>query len=251
METFNTEYGIITLYRNDSYIIGPFLKGSYWDKDLLVKMKEIINPNRNILEIGGHCGTTTLAYASFLNDDKKIYVFEPQKKLFDLLLHNISQNSLQHKVFPVNKGVFAFTGKGEMNDIDIDGEEAGCLVQKRYEEENMRACNFGGISLGTNGEKIDLIMVDDMELEDIGLIHCDAQGSESFIFSKAVNTIRKHRPIILFEDDGGFFHKRICNLYPNLKEESTFDLTKFCMEELKYSYAKINFDGNFNNLLIP
>ena len=79
-----------------------------------------------------------------------------------------------------------------MNSIDLDG---GGLVEKRYNEES----NFGGIGLG-DGENIKLTTIDNMNLDDICYIHCDAQGSENFIFSKGIETIKKYRPVILYEN---------------------------------------------------
>ena len=40
-----------------------------------------------------------------------------------------------------------------------------------------------------------------MKLDNIGYIHCDAQGSENFIFSKALETIKKYRPVIYYENN--------------------------------------------------
>lgn len=54
METYNTEYGLVTLYKNELWIGGEFQRGDYWDIDTLLKLREYVNPNRNILEIGGH-----------------------------------------------------------------------------------------------------------------------------------------------------------------------------------------------------
>ena len=56
--------------------------------------------------------------------------------------------------------------------------------------ENNLNCNFGGIGLGDDGENIKLTTIDNMNLCDIGYIHCDAQGSENFIFSKGIETIK-------------------------------------------------------------
>ena len=33
MDTFDTEYGRVTLYQNEAYIDMPFRQGSYWDID--------------------------------------------------------------------------------------------------------------------------------------------------------------------------------------------------------------------------
>ena len=143
METYNTKYGLITLYKNEIYIGNEFKQGIYWDEGTLLKLKEYIPPDRNILEIGGHCGTSTIVYASFLNKAQKIYVYEPQRNMYKLLTKNISQNYLQDKIIPVNMGVFCYEGYGIMNDFDIDG--GGGSISKRYNEESHLECNFGGV----------------------------------------------------------------------------------------------------------
>ena len=134
----------------------------------------------------------------FLNDKQKLYVYEPQCNMYNLLVQNINQNNLQNKIIPNNLGVFCFEGNGKMNNIDLDG--GGGVVTKRYNEENNLNCNFGGIGLGDDGENIKLTTIDNMNLDNIGYIHCDAQGSENFIFSKGIETIKKYRPVILYEN---------------------------------------------------
>ena len=252
MESYNTKYGIVTLYKNDLFIGGEFKNGSYWDIDTLTKLKEYINPNRNILEIGGHCGTSSIIYSSFLNTENKIYVYEPQLNMYNLLVKNINQNNLENKIIPNNLGVFCFEGKGKMNNIDLDG--GGGVVSKRYNEENHLDCNFGGIGLGSGGEDISLTTIDNMKLDDIGYIHCDAQGSENFIFSKGLETIKKYRPVILYENKdfyGTYLYDNVCNAYPEYKEESIFDIKKYCMEELNYSKFIDKFNGGIDTLLFP
>ena len=85
-QPYKKKYGLITLYRNEIYIGDSFKKGKYWDEDTLLKLKQYINPKRNILEIGGHCGTSSVVYSSFLEDDNKVFVYEPQYNLFKLLV---------------------------------------------------------------------------------------------------------------------------------------------------------------------
>jgi FkbM family methyltransferase len=251
METYNTKYGIITLYKNDIYIVEKFKQGGYYDIDTLLKLREYIDPNRNILEIGGHCGTSSIIYGSFLNE-KKIYVYEPQHNMYNLLVQNINQNNLQNKIIPYNLGVFCFEGNGKMNNIDLDG--GGGVVKKRYNEEINLNCNFGGISLGDDGEDINLTTIDNMKLDDIGFIHCDAQGSENFIFSKGIETIKKCRPVILYENKdfyGEYLYDNVCKSYPNYKEESMFDIKKYCIEQLNYSYVIDRYNNGIDTLLIP
>ena len=252
MESYDTIYGLITLYKNDVFIGDAFKNKRYWDIDTLLKLREYIDANRNILEIGGHCGTSSIVYSSFLNDKQKIYVYEPQCNMYNLLVQNINQNNLQNKIIPNNLGVFCFEGDGKMNNIDLDG--GGGVVIKRYNEENNLNCNFGGIGLGDDGENIKLTTIDNMNLDNIGYIHCDAQGSENFIFSKGIETIKKYRPVILYENNelyGRYLYDNVCKTYPNYKEESVFDVKKYCVEQLNYSAFIDRFNGGIDTLLIP
>ena len=252
MESYDTIYGLITLYKNDVFIGDAFKNKRYWDIDTLLKLREYIDANRNILEIGGHCGTSSIVYSSFLNDKQKIYVYEPQCNMYNLLVQNINQNNLQNKIIPNNLGVFCFEGNGKMNNIDLDG--GGGVVTKRYNEENTLNCNFGGIGLGDDGENIKLTTIDNMNLDNIGYIHCDAQGSENFIFSKGIETIKKYRPVILYENNelyGRYLYDNVCKTYPNYKEESVFDVKKYCVEQLNYSAFIDRFNGGIDTLLIP
>ena len=252
IETYNTKYGKISLYKNEIYIGSDFKNNKYWEEDTLIKLKQYINPNKNILEIGGHCGTSTIVYASYINNNQKLHVYEPQKNMFKLLLKNINQNNLSNKIIPYNMGVFCYNGDGKMNNIDLDG--GGGLVEKRYNEESNLGCNFGGIGLGDGGELIKLITIDSMNIDNIGFIHCDAQGSENFIFSEAINIITKNRPVIYFEDNevnGRYLYDNVCRTYPNYKENSLFNIKKYCMEILKYSSCINNFNGTTDALLIP
>ena len=139
-----------------------------------------------------------------------------------------------------------------MNYKDLDG--GGGIVAKRYTEESHLPCNFGGVSLGANGEDIFMTTVDTLNYDTIGFIHCDAQGAEPFIFSKAIQTIVKCRPVILYENMnlyGKYLYNTICRTYPQYREEAMFDIKKFCMENLKYSKYIDRFNGGIDTLLLP
>ena len=252
MDTYNTNYGLVTLYKNEFYIGNEFRKGHYWDIDTLLKLREYIDPTRDVLEIGGHCGTSSIVYSSFLTNGNKVYVYEPQLNMYNVLVRNINQNNLQNKIIPHNSGVFCFEGNGKMNNIDLDG--GGGVVSKRYNEESNLQCNFGGIGLGSDGEDIHLTTIDNMKLDDVGFIHCDAQGSENFLFSNGKETIKKYRPVIFYENNeqyGRYLYENVCRSYPNYKKESLFDIKKYCMEQLDYSKFIDRFNGGIDTLLIP
>jgi len=253
METFFNEHGTVTIYKNDLYIINEFKHNNYWDINVLLSLREYINPQKDILEIGAHCGTSTIIYAKFLSDKNKVYAFEPQYNLYKLLKHNIIQNCLQNKVDICNKALFCFNGHCNMNNIDLDG--GGGDVLKRYNEENDLPCNFGGICLGKDGEAVSSITIDDnLNYDNVGFIHCDAQGAENFIFSKAIKFVEKNRPVIFFENNAkycNYLFENVCNAYPQYKTDSEFDIVQYCMNKLKYSKYIPNFGGGIDDLLLP
>ena len=97
LTTYITEYGLISIYNNEIFIKKSFDNNYYWDKSTLNLLKSHIDSKKNILEIGGHCGTSSIVYSSFISNDNKLYVFEPQKKMYNLLVKNIAQNKLRNK----------------------------------------------------------------------------------------------------------------------------------------------------------
>lgn len=250
--TYNTKYGKITLMQNEAFIGNEFRLNRYWEEDNLLKLKEYIPANRNILEIGAHCGTSSIVYSSYISNENQLFAYEPQHCMYQLLVQNIQQNNLENKIIPFNNGVFCYKGQGNMNSIDLDG--GGGNVIRRYTDESHIGCNFGGISLGKDGEPIALTTLDDMEHTNIGFIHCDAQGSENFIFSNGKNMIKNNRPVILYENNEKYcklLYDNVCATYPSYTEESKFNLAEYCMKELNYRTCYEKYNGTIDTLLIP
>jgi FkbM family methyltransferase len=245
IKTYDTKYGKISLLANEQIFDPSDPDFSAMEIDFGGRY---LDPDKNVLEIGGHCGTSSLVYASFLNEGQKIHVYEPQKSMFLLLVRNIVQNDLTDKIIPYNKGAFCYNGVGYMNDNTLDGFVG--TVSKRLNEERDQPCNFGGLSLGIGGEKVELVTIDSMNIENLGYIHCDAQGSENFIFSQAKETITKYRPVIVYENKdryGDYLFDMVCKTYPDYLEYKDFSLKDFCMNELNYS----EWHDGYDILLIP
>ena len=250
--TFNIENLNVTLYKNDCYITNSFYKNIYWDIDILSKLKQYIDPSKNILEIGGHCGTSSLIYSKYINNSSKIFVYEPQKNMYNLLKKNIEQNNLQEKIIPYNNCIFCDEIEVEMNDIDLDGNR-GVKIKDMYNEG--KPCNFGGTCLGKGGEKVKAVVLDKLDHENIGFIHCDAQGAENFIFAGGKEFIKKHKPVIFYENnckypEFKYLYDNICKCYPTYEKESVFNLEQYCVDQLGYQKVISRF-GDVDDLLIP
>ena len=89
-ETFDIHNIKMSIAKDVTFFISTFRNNQYWDWNTLTSLKDkYIDSNKNIVEIGSHCGTSTCFYASSTN--KNVYGFEPQKDMFELLEHNIKQ----------------------------------------------------------------------------------------------------------------------------------------------------------------
>jgi len=250
--TFKTRYGFLTINKYDKYFIDTFMNNEYWDHEILSNVFHDYIEKGNILEIGAHVGTSTMFYAKHIEPEYIIYAFEPQKKIFDLLCLNISQNKFIHKVKAINKALFCYNGVLKLNSIDLDGPHKNNLISN-LEHKNLNI-NYGGIGIGENGESIKCITFNSLNIENVKFIHCDAQGAEPYIFCYAEDFIKKYRPVILFENYllyGDYLFNNIKKIYPEFNKESNFNLKKYCCEELGYTSIDNIFGSKEDTLLIP
>lgn len=247
-KNYNTKYGKVTLLNNDIYFTKEFDEGKYWDEILLCHLKDFYIDKGNILEIGGHSGTSSLFYSNICDN---LYVYEPQLKMYNLLCKNIKDNNKQN-VNTYNKALFCLNGKIQMNDTDLDGIIKGKI--KVLEDKNEKI-NYGGISIGKDGESIECVTLDSLNMDNIKFIHCDAQGAEPYIFSKGKEFIKKHRPTILYENSnlyGKYLFNVIKKSYPQYNQESEFDVKDYCINTLGgYTYIENFMNSGFDSLLIP
>jgi FkbM family methyltransferase len=243
--TFDTTYGKITLPINQEEFVDVYKQGRYWNEHNLLNNFPLIDPNKNILEFGSHCGTDTIAYASKINDNCKVYSFEPQSQMFYFLQKNISDNNLQNKIISENACLFHYTGDATMNASILDGPYRGNLS----ELDSTKIANYGGLCLGKDGESVKCYKMDDLNLENIGFIHSDAQGAEPYIFWGAKETIRKFRPIIFYENakNESYLFENIKKYYDVDSEIYNFSIKDFCINELGY---RQHIEGN-DSYLIP
>lgn len=252
-KSFDTKYGNIVLPINDKYFIDVFNQGRYFGKDDIEYCLSIINKSKNILEYGSHVGTHTIAYASSIDENSIVYSFEPQKDIFTILLKNIKNNNLNNKIVARQASLFHYTGNVSLNENFIDGDYLGDVESSK---DSGVDCNYGGLTLGVGGEQVSCYKIDDLELQNLGFIHSDAQGSENIIFWGGRETISKFKPIIFFENANyDENNKLVDNIFLNKVKSSyqiddvitNFDIGQFCVEELGY---KTYIEG-YNSYLIP
>ena len=113
----------------------------------------------------------------------RVYAFEPQRKVYRELPHNIALNDLNN-IVPLRYAIGSEVGVVEMNP-PRDG----------YHE--------GGVQIGAGGEQAELRTLDSFGFENVSLIKIDVEGHENQVLAGAANLIRASKPAILIEILGG------------------------------------------------
>lgn len=199
MQTYNTKYGHVTCYNNDIVFSSLLRRGLMYEEDIItgkiVPMLRQKNKKLTILDIGGHIGTHTIIYSRLL--DCSIFTFEPQKKIFDILNKNITDNRLTNCT-AFNCAVGHVTTTTTMSDMLYDGYDC------KIEYDTNKVLNYGGIGLGKNGERVQMVSIDNLDLQGCDYIKIDVEGAEILALMGAKNTIEKYKPIIWYEHTDKF-----------------------------------------------
>jgi FkbM family methyltransferase len=188
IETSCTNYGDMKYLKNDYYIAQSLSKNemyeqSYVEKDLI----EYIKNAKVILDIGAHIGCHSVMY-SVINPNAIIHSFEMQKELYDLLKINsksITYNcAVGNKIKMINQSNFITDGPNYNTQIEYN-------TKKEF--------NYGGLSVGFNGEESLMITIDSLNLNECDFIKIDVEGFEYAVILGAINTIMRFKPVIFYE----------------------------------------------------
>jgi FkbM family methyltransferase len=231
-----TKYGYISYYKNDMAFVESLKNNKIYEQDFVLReLKAHIQKSSTILDIGAHAGSHTVLY-KYISPNAKIYCFEPQKKMFELLVNNIASNNFKN-VEAFNVGVANISTEAELSDSI---QETG----KYLEYGGNQNANFGGMQIGENGEKIHTITIDGLNLTSCDFIKMDVEGFEPLVLLGGEKTIKKYKPTILFESNYKRVSEKIANKFKTsypLKESK--DILK------EYGYKDIKLVDNLWNYL--
>ena len=207
----NTWAGVLGAYMEDIPFRNHVGNGAVFEQDMILDMLEpYIKRAKYICDIGGHTGHHSLAYAH-LNPDAKIYTFEPQTDMYKLLELNIYNN------------------KPKTKNIQILNMALG----NSHEVLTMKEGTFGvSAYIGEGGETINGTKLDLLNLPGCDYMKIDVEGYEPLVINGGIETIKKFRPFICFEDNGASIKNGITEL-------STHEI----LEQLEYKIHPLVYDN--------
>ena len=183
----NCRHGRMLFNQHDKYI-GKALQlyGEFSEGECEV-FSQIIRPGWTVLELGANIGAHTVVLGKLVGERGVVWAFEPQRIVFQTLCANVALNDLQNVVCRQQ----------------AIGEKSDSIVVPRldYEKEN----NFGGISLGryaeNQGEKVEVVAIDSLQVPACHFIKIDIEGMEREALIGSEETIERCRPILYVEND--------------------------------------------------
>jgi FkbM family methyltransferase len=137
------------------------------------------------VEAGANVGAHTLLLSRLVGPRGRVYAFEPQRVVFQILCGNLALSGCLNVDC---RAVALGHQPGQLHVPLID-----------YQQEN----NFGGVELrqDARGEPVPVITLDSLELPACHFLKADVEGMELSVLRGAEQTLRRHRPLLYVEND--------------------------------------------------
>jgi FkbM family methyltransferase len=185
-EKLNVSEFTFFVHKNDTCVADCLRTGVLYEKFALSYLKNFIDPDKNIIDIGANIGTHTVIYSNYTN--KNVYSFEPQKVLYDILNLNVKQNNCDN-VVTYNFGASDKNSNYVMN-CDYSSkmnQGAFCIIDDDSKHKH------------TKTVVIECKKLDDINMFNIGYVKIDVEGHEYKVLQGMVNLLKENKPVLFIE----------------------------------------------------
>ena len=219
--TVPTAYGTMIVNRNDwaewkgeRFGVGwDLMESGCYAQGELDQIKTLVGhcpPDPVLLDIGANIGVHSLFFAGLAGPRGRVYAFEAQRVLFQMLMGNLALNSIEN-VYARQAAVGAGGGELHLPHIDyarprnFGGMQLKRAVNQLHPEAG-QAAGQAEAHLAELPEAVSVIAIDSLKLERVDFIKADVEGMELDVLQGALATIERCRPLIQVEwlgRDGG------------------------------------------------
>ncbi|MES2267313.1 MAG: FkbM family methyltransferase [Bacteroidota bacterium] len=180
----------------DNYIEWTILSTGTYEDEINKLIRISLKPGENALDIGGNIGLQSIRMSQCVGSDGKVYAFEPLNHLQE----KFKKNVLLNKAHNITLLPFALSDTEAKAEFSI----------------NKNAWNQGTFSLSDSQEAADKqnvqVKIADklpeiQALTHLALIKIDVEGYEYPVLLGLTNTLKQHKPSIIFEYDSNYWVK--------------------------------------------
>ena len=172
---------------HEDIVANTIIANGIFDSEIVDWARKFITPGSTALDIGANYGQMTVLFSKMVGENGKVFSFEADDFIFDVLSKNIAVNNCLN-VTPVF---------GAVHNV---ADEVLVFPEQDFE----RFGTYGSYGIDYNktktGREVRTLTIDGLKLEDkISFIKIDVQGGDLFALQGAVETIKKNKMPILFE----------------------------------------------------
>jgi len=157
----------------------------YWEKERFLSMMLNVKRGDIFFDIGAEFGAISAMIQKYLNP--RMVLFEPTREFFDSIKLIWEMNNLEEPII-YNGFVSNKTSK-----------HRGVLLWEDIEPKEIEAMAYLNLNNETQKNKVSSITVDDYvrKTELIPkVLNIDVEGAEILVINGAVNTLKKHKPLV-------------------------------------------------------
>lgn len=228
MKTYQTDYGIFTIFNDDYENNITLSKNRIQNQELFESvLKPYILKATILVDVGSESGIRNIFFTK-INPSINMYCFEPRENYFCLLTKNITANNIENTVL-MNNMLGHITGTIKAPSI----ERIICDHDDIIEIGN-------GILIGGKNDPIHFVTLDSLRLIKCDFIFIDIKGFDYLVLLGGINTIKKFKPTICFKND----IENTTNILLNIGISETIFNNSYNLLE-KLDYKLINIDNDF------
>lgn len=210
-----------------------------WEPQITNQIKKILKPDSIFIDIGANIGYHSLFAATILQNEGKIYSFEPQISIYNQFCASIQKNNFTN-IETYNIGLSDHQGEETLYVREENSGGSTLLMLPKMESFHIEST-----------QKVPLVTLDSYihKIKKIDLIKIDVEGYELEVFKGGKKMLESYHPIILMEFSPVFYiqdHKD--------KPEQLIDFLKllgyhfYCLDEKELDLESwIQVEGNRNS----
>ena len=161
-------------------------RGYRWEEHQHDIIDKYLDEKSIVIEAGSHIGTIAVKLAKTCG---LTYCFEPVINTYSLLEFNMNKNCISNKFKLFNKGLGERIKTENISWISNEGSGGIGITNNFFEPAKQR----------DKTETIEIITIDSLNLDRLDYIKIDIEGYEEHVIIGGIDTIKKHKPIIVLE----------------------------------------------------
>jgi FkbM family methyltransferase len=189
------------------------------------------------IDVGANIGTMSIPMSKSVGSTGLVYSFEPFNDTFKILAYNAFKNNCAN-IRLINSAaghkITTTTLSNKAPLVTITGTNAFTVSTSNIKTSKL--IELGGVKIGDGGQSTNMITIDSLNLKKLSILKVDVEGAENIVFSGALKSIKKFKPIIMFEANWVKLSPDMIRILKLPDSVIDFDIIDFCR---KLGYTKI------------